>query len=63
MTINSDINEIIDYLIKKRDQGYTSVEIIDDHRAAGWIPLEPTINFVFNDKEPKVVGIDVRKEK
>jgi hypothetical protein len=55
--------ELFNYLTKKRDQGYTSVEIIDNKRAAGWIPLEPTIDFVLNDMEPKIVGIDVRKER
>ena len=55
--VSCDISEIIEYLIKKREEGYERVEVIDIHRASGWCSVNPTIEFVFNKEEPKVVGI------
>lgn len=63
MKVNCNINDVIDFLIKKRDEGYTSVELVDDVRASGWFYLEPKLEFIFNKNEPKIVGIDARSEK
>ena len=61
MKVSCKIDDVINFLAKKREEGYTSVEIIDDARACGWSSLHPTLEFVFNKNEPNVVGIDVRK--
>ena len=61
--VSCDINEIIDFLQKKKEEGYQKVEIIDESRANGWILPNPTINFIFNDAEPNVVGIDIRNRR
>ena len=63
MKVRCNINDVIEFLISKREDGYKSVEIIDDARASGWISLEPTLEFIFNENEPSVVGIDVRSNK
>ena len=63
MKVSCNINDVISFLESKRDVGYTSVEIIDDARAAGWLDLEPTLEFIFNRNEPNVLGIDVRSKK
>lgn len=58
MKVSCDINSVIDFLTEKRDEGYTSVELIDDKRANGWISLEPKLEFIFNKFSPKIVGIN-----
>lgn len=63
MKVSCDIQEVIAFLIDKMNEGYKSVEIIDDARAAGWFSLNPTIEFVFNKSEPTVLGINVMKKK
>lgn len=61
MKVNCNIDEVIEFLQKKREEGYTSVELIDDTRANGWFSLNPKLEFIFNKNEPKVLGIDARK--
>ena len=63
MLVNCNINDIITFLQKKREEGYETVEIIDDVRANGWIALNPKLEFIFCKQEPKVIGIDVRTSK
>lgn len=58
-----DINKIIEFLQKKKEDGYKTVELIDDARAAGWYSDSPTINFITNKHEPTVLGIDGRTNK
>lgn len=61
MKVNCNIDEVIEFLQKRREEGYTSVELIDDTRASGWFSLNPKLEFIFNKDEPKVLGIDARK--
>lgn len=63
MIINSDIQDIINFLQEKQKQGYEKVELIDDAREKGWFCLNPKIEFVFNKNEPKILGIDIRTKK
>lgn len=60
MKVNCNINNVIDFLIKQRDKGYTSVELIDDARNAGWVCKNPQLNFLFSKQNPNVLGIDAR---
>ena len=60
MKISCNIQEVISFLIDKMNEGYKTVEAIDDARANGWLELNPTIEFIFNKDEHHVVGIDVR---
>lgn len=60
MEISSDIDNVINYLKKKKDEGYKSVELIDDSRASGWITINPTLKFICCKQEPGVLGIDIR---
>lgn len=60
MKVDCNIDSIIEYLQEKKKAGYETVELIDDARAKGWFPLEPKIEFIFSDSNPKTVGIDVR---
>lgn len=63
MEISSDIDNVIDYLKKKKEEGYKSVELIDDSRASGWITINPTLKFIRCKREPGVLGIDVRSKR
>lgn len=63
MTVNCNIDEVIKFLQKKKEEGYQRVEVIDDARASGWFSLNPQIEFIFCKSEPKVVGIDARTKK
>ena len=63
MLINSDIQDIINFLQEKQKEGYERVELIDDARQKGWVYSNPKIEFIFNKSEPKVLGIDVRTKK
>lgn len=63
MKVSCKIDDVINFLVEKKNKGYTSVEVIDDTRAMGWHSLEPTINFIFSKNEPKVLGIDARIDK
>lgn len=63
MLVNCNINDVITFLQKKKEEGYESVELIDDIRAVGWITTNPTIKFITCKQEPGVLGIDVRKNK
>lgn len=63
MLVNCNINDVIDFLQKKREEGYKTVELVDDARANGWITLNPKLEFIFCKQEPKVIGIDVRTNK
>lgn len=40
------------------NEGYKTVELIDDARITGWSDSDPNLNFIFNKKEPTVVGIN-----
>lgn len=60
MKISCDIDRLIEFLQKKKENGYRTVELIDDARAAGWHSKDPTIEFIVNKHEPIVLGIDVR---
>lgn len=61
MKVGCNIDEVIDFLWKKKEEGYERVELIDDARALGWFSLNPKLEFIFNKDEPKVLGIDARK--
>ena len=41
MLVNCNINDVIDFLQKKREEGYKTVELVDVARANGWINLNP----------------------
>lgn len=60
MEISSDIDNVINFLKKKKEEGYKSVELIDDSRASGWVPINPTLEFIYCKQEPGVLGIDIR---
>lgn len=62
MKISSNIDNVINYLIQKKNEGYTSVELIDNARAAGWDSLTPTLNFVVCKNHPNILGIDAREQ-
>lgn len=64
MVISSNIDDVIAFLQQKKEEGYKTVELIDDGRAYGWISLDgPKLEFIFNKKEPHVLGIDARTKK
>lgn len=63
MEISSDIDEVINFLEKKKEEGYKTVELIDDARTYGWFYIEPTLNFIYCKQEPTVLGIDIRTKK
>ena len=60
MKVNSQIDEIIAYLQKKKKEGYKTVELIDDAAADGWSLENPSLNFIYCKSCPTVVGIDAR---
>lgn len=60
MAISCNINKLIKFLQEQKKEGYETVELIDDARAAGWHSKDPTIEFIVNKHEPIVLGIDVR---
>lgn len=62
MKVSCNIDEVIDFLQKKKEEGYQKVELIDDARANGWFSLDPKLEFIFSEYEPKVLGIDARKK-
>lgn len=60
--VSSNIDEIIKFLEEMKENGYKTVELIDNTRGMGWKSENPTIEFLFNNcKEPTVVGIEARK--
>lgn len=65
MQVDCNIDSIIDFLQKRKEEGYETVEIIDDARASGWFELnqDKKLNFIFCKQEPKVLGIDTRTNK
>lgn len=61
--VNCEIDSVIDFLQKKKEEGYKTVELIDDARAYGWQNIDGTpddLIFISNKKEPTVLGIDAR---
>lgn len=63
MEISSDIDSVINFLKKKKEEGYKSVELIDDARDYGWFYINPTLKFIYNKREPGVLGIDIRTKR
>lgn len=63
MKVSCNIDEVIDFLQKKKEEGYESVELLDDSKAAGWFFVHPTLEFVFNKNYPKTLCIDARTSK
>ena len=61
MGVSCNIDEVINFLVKKKEEGYKKVEIIDGARACGWHGDNPTITFITNKSEPRVIGIDCIK--
>ena len=62
MTVSCKISDVIEFLTKCQNEGYQTVELIDDSRAVGWKKENPTLEFIFSNQEPKVIGIDARKQ-
>ena len=60
MKISSQIDDVITFLQKKRDEGYKTVELIDDDAAKGWRLVNPTLTFVICKDCPTVLEIDAR---
>lgn len=63
MAISCNINKLIKFLQEQKEEGYKTVELIDDARAVGWHSKDPTIEFIVNKHEPTVLGIDIRTKK
>ena len=65
MQVDCNIDSIINFLQKKKEEGYETVEFIDDVRASGWFDLDQNkkLDFIFSKQEPKVLGIDARTKK
>ena len=62
MKVSCDIQEIISFLIDKMNEGYKTVELIDDARAIGWFVRDPKIEFIFSKNNPTVVGINATEK-
>lgn len=54
MLVNCNINDVIAFLQQKREEGYETVEIVDDARANGWIDLIPKLEFIFVNRSLKL---------
>ena len=65
MQESCNIDSVINFLQKKKEEGYETVELIDDVRASGWFDLDQNkkLDFIFSKQEPKVLGIDARTKK
>ena len=65
MLVDCNIDSVINFLQKKKEEGYETVELIDDVRASGWFDLDQNkkLDFIFSKQEPKVLGIDARTKK
>ena len=65
MQVSCNIDSVINFLQKKKEEGYETVELIDDVRASGWFDLNQNkkLDFIFSKQEPKVLGIDARTKK
>ena len=63
VTIKHNIDEVIAFLVDRMNEGYTTVELIDDGRSHGWFRLDEGIDFTFSKNYPHVVGIDARSFK
>lgn len=61
MKISSDIKEVINFLQTMEAKGYKTVEVINKSRTFGWRSINPTIEFVFNEQEPTVLGINAKE--
>lgn len=61
-TISGNIDDLISYLQRMKENGYKTVEIIDYWRAKGWEPMyTPSIDFIVSKDYPTVLGIDMRE--
>ena len=60
--ISNRIDEVISFLIDKMNEGYTTVELIDDSRAKGWFNADQKLEFTFDSRphNSKIVGIEAR---
>lgn len=58
-----NIDDVIKYLQKMKEEGYKYVELIDDGRALGWKSDKPMIDFIVSEDEPYVIGIDARSNR
>lgn len=61
--ISNRIDEVISFLIDKMNEGYTTVELIDNARANGWFNIDQKLEFTFDSRphNSKIVGIEARR--
>ena len=57
--ISCDIQEVINFLTKRMNEGYKTVELIDKHQANGWVYANPKLEFIFSERHPTTVGINI----
>ena len=50
-------------IIDKMNEGYTTVELIDNARANGWFNIDQKLEFTFDSRphNSKIVGIEARR--
>ena len=50
MLVDCNIDSVINFLQKKKEEGYETVELIDDVRASGWFDLDQNkkLDFIFS---------------
>lgn len=60
MIIGTDINELIEFLQKAKENGYTQVQVIGKYRKSGWFSENDNygIEFLKNESYPNVIGIN-----
>ena len=63
MSVDCNIDSVINYLQQMKEKGFKTVEVIDDVRAAGWMSENPSITFIRSDRYPTLLGIDARTRK
>lgn len=62
MAVSCNIDDIISFLVEKKKEGYKTVEVLTEARKYGWKKPNPTITFLYNKKEPTVLGISIDEE-